>query len=195
MTLMTLENSIRGLDALSAADMPRRAPAPVDGWHPEQEGPIDIRIDLDGTWFHEGKPIRRPALVALFASILRREPDGRHVLVTPVEKRFIEVEDSAFVGVSVEITGNGQGQQVLVRTNLGDEAAVDNDHPLQMRDSPAAGQAGQLAYVTVRGRLEARLGRQAFYDLAEAGEVVDGWFGVRSGGRFWRMMRAGEAGA
>jgi hypothetical protein len=58
------------------ADMPQRAPAPVDGWHPDVEGPIDIRIDLDGSWFHEGQPIRRAALVALFASILRREPDG-----------------------------------------------------------------------------------------------------------------------
>jgi hypothetical protein len=95
---MTAEISIRGLDALSAADMPRRAPAPVDNWHPDIEGPIDIRIDLDGSWFHEGQPIRRAALVALFASILRREADGRHVLVTPAEKRFITVEDVAFVG-------------------------------------------------------------------------------------------------
>jgi hypothetical protein len=191
---MTAEISIRGLDALSAADMPRRAPAPVDNWHPGIEGPIDIRIDLNGNWFHEGQPIRRAALVALFASILRREADGRHVLVTPAEKRFITVEDVAFAGVSVEVSGEGKDQQVTVRTNLGDEVVVGEDHPLQLRDSPAAVDGEKLAYVTVRGRLEGRLGRQAFYDLAEAGEVEDGWFGVWSGGRFWPMMPAAEAG-
>lgn len=191
---MSAETSIRGLDALSAADMPRRAAAPVDNWHPDMEGPIDIRIDLDGHWFHEGQPIRRATLVALFASILRREKDGRHVLVTPAEKRFITVEDVAFVGVGVEISGKGKDQQVTVRTNLGDEVVVGDDHSLELRDSPAAVDGQKLAYVTVRGRLEARLGRQAFYDLAQAGEVEDGWFGVWSDGRFWPMMPAAEAG-
>lgn len=191
---MSAETSIRGLDVLSAADMPRRAPAPVDGWHPDVEGPIDIRIDLDGNWFHEGRPIRRVALVALFASILRREADGRHVLVTPMEKRFITVEDVAFVGVSVRISGTARDQQVTVRTNLGDEVEVGEDHRLELRDSPAAVDGEKLAYVTVRGRLEARLGRQAFYDLAEAGAVEDGWLGVWSGGRFWPMMQVEEAG-
>jgi hypothetical protein len=192
--MMTLENSIRGLDALPACDMPQRAPAPVDGWHPDVEGPIDIRIDLDGSWFHEGQLIRRAALVALFASILRREPDGRHVLVTPAEKRFITVEDVAFVGVSIEVTGAGVDQQVLVRTNLGDEVLIGEAHRLELRDSPAALDGEKLAYVSVRGRLEARLGRQAFYDLAEAGVVEDGWFGVWSGNRFWPLMPASEAG-
>ncbi len=192
---MTADFPIRGLDAISAAEMPRRAPAPVDSWHPQHEGPIDIRIDMDGNWFHEGRMIQRPGLVALFASILRREPDGAHVLVTPAEKRFITVDDAAFTGVSVEVAGEGQEQQVTVTTNLGDEVVIGPDHPLQMRASPAAGGDGaDLAYVRVRGRLEARLGRQAFYDLAEAGTVEDGWFGVWSAGAFWRLMPAGEAG-
>lgn len=192
---MTADFPIRGLDAISAADMPRRAPAPVDSWHPSYESPIDIRIDMDGNWFHEGRMIQRPGLVALFASILRREPDGAHVLVTPAEKRFISVEDAAFMGVSVEVAGEGQDQQVTVTTNLGDEVMIGPDHPLVMRASPAAGGDGaELAYVRVRGRLEARLGRQAFYDLAEAGAVEDGWFGVWSAGVFWRLMPAEQAG-
>ena len=127
--------------------------------------------------------IQRPGLVALFASILRREPDGSHVLVTPAEKRFITVEDSAFTGVSVEVAGRGRDQQVKVTTNLGDEGVIGPDHPLGMRPSPAAGGDGaELAYVKVRGGLEARLGRQAFYDLADAGAVEQGWFGVWSAG-------------
>lgn len=193
---MTGDFPIRGLEAISAADVPRRAPAPVDRWHPEHAAPIDIRIDMDGNWFHEGRRIRRPGLVALFASILRREADGSHVLVTPAEKRFITVEDAAFTGVSVEASGDGWRQQVKVTTNVGDEMTVGPAHPLTMRASPAAGGSGaELAYVRVRGGLEARLGRQAFYDLAAAGTVEDGWFGVWSGGNFWRLMPASEAGA
>jgi len=191
---MTGEFPIRGLEAISAADMPRRAPAPVDSWHPEHAAPIDIRIDLDGNWFHEGRRIQRPGLVALFASILRREPDGSHVLVTPAEKRFITVEDAAFTGVAVEVSGEGRDQQVSVTTNVGDVVSVGPAHPLAMRASPAAGGDGaELAYVRVRGGLEARLARQAFYDLAEAGTVEDGWFGVWSSGEFWRLMPASEA--
>ena len=192
---MTADFPIRGLDAISAADMPLRAPAPVDDWHPAHAAPIDIRIDLEGNWFHEGAQIRRPGLVALFASILRREPDGSHVLVTPAEKRFITVADAAFTGVSVEVSGHGRDQQVRVRTNVGDEVGVGPQHPLAMRSSPAAGGEGaELAYVRVRGGLEARLGRQAFYDLAAAGTVEDGWFGVWSSGDFWRLMPASQMG-
>lgn len=192
---MTGDFPIRGLEAISAADMPRRAPAPVDQWHPAHASPIEIRIDIDGNWFHEGRMIQRPGLVALFASILRREPDGSHVLVTPAEKRLITVEDAAFTGVSAEVTGEGRHQQVKVTTNVGDEMTVSPAHPLTMRASPAAGGDGaELAYVRVRGGLEARLGRQAFYDLAAAGTDEDGWFGVWSAGTFWRLMPASEAG-
>lgn len=192
---MTADFPIRGLDAISAADMPKRSPAPVENWHPAQAAPIDIRIDLEGNWFHEGRKIQRPGLVALFASILRREPDGSHVLVTPAEKRFITVDDAAFIGVSVEQEGECQGQQVSVMTNLGDEVVIGAAHPLVMRQSPAMADGTKLAYVRVRGGLEARLGRQAFYDLAAAATVEDGWFGVWSGGTFWPLMPSGEAGA
>jgi uncharacterized protein len=190
--------NIAGLDAIAAADMPRREPAPVDGWSPTIEAPIDIRIDAEGRWFHEGERIRRAGLVALFASILRREPDGSHVLVTPAEKRFITVEDCAFVGVSVEVEGKGESQVVRVVTNLGDEIAIGPDHPLEMRESPVAGAGVKLAYVRVRGRLEARVGRAAFHDLAAAGCTMmhdgESWFGVWSSGRFWPMLATQEAG-
>ena len=189
---------IAGLESIAAGDMPRRAPAPVDDWSPAVEAPIDIRIDAEGRWFHEGERIRRAGLVALFASILRREPDGSHVLVTPAEKRFITVEDCAFVAVSVEARGSGREQVVTIVTNLGDEVAIGPDHPLDMRDSPVAGGGVKLAYVTVRGGLQARVGRAAFHDLVAAGctKMQDGesWFGLWSSGSFWPMMTAHEAG-
>ena len=64
-----------------------------------------MRIARDGTWFHQGSPIGRPAMVRLFSTILRREPDGSFVLVTPVEKLDIQVEDAPFVAVELKTEG------------------------------------------------------------------------------------------
>lgn len=192
---MTGEFPISGLAAIAACEFPMRAAAPVDDWHPAHAAPIDIRIDLHGNWFHDGDRIRRSGLVALFASILRREENGEYVLVTPAEKRFITVEDVPFTGVTVEVWGSGRGQQVCVTTNAGEQVTIGHGHPLAMRPSPAAPDGVDLAYVKVRGGLEARLGRQAFIDLVEAGTVEDGWFGVWSSGVFWRLMRVENAGA
>jgi hypothetical protein len=76
----------------------RRLP-PVDQWNPDRCGHSAMRIARDGTWFHEGAPILRPAMVRLFSTVLRREPDGRHMLVTPVEKLEIDVDATAFRAV------------------------------------------------------------------------------------------------
>ena len=84
----------------------RRLP-PVDRWNPDHCGNSDMRIARDGTWFHQGQPINRPAMVRLFSTILRREPDGSHVLVTPVEKLSIEVESTAFRAIEMINEGTG----------------------------------------------------------------------------------------
>jgi hypothetical protein len=190
--------SIKGLETIPAGDMPVRKPAPVDSWHPGQSAPIDIRIDADGRWFHDGEPIRRAGLVALFASILRGEEDGSYVLVTPAEKRTIKVLDVPFVAVGISVHGVGKGQVIMLMTNVGEEVAISPDHPLRFAQSPAADDIA-LPYVTVRGRLEARVGRAVFPDLVELGCVETHeekqWFGVWSSGKFWPMMLADEAGA
>src|SRR3982751_6250871 len=82
---------------------------PVDQWNPERCGDSGRRIARDGTWYHDGAPIRRPAMVRLFSTVLRREADGRHVLVTPVEKLDIEVEGTAFRAVGMGVGGGGGG--------------------------------------------------------------------------------------
>ncbi|WP_337660117.1 DUF1285 domain-containing protein [Anderseniella sp. Alg231-50] len=195
---MTEMRHIRGLDAIPAGDMPNRAPAPVETWHPEHAGSIDIAIDIDGNWFHDGTPIRRAGLVALFASILRREPDGSYVLVTPVEKRTISIADVPFVAVGILVEGKAANQVVTLTTNVGDAVTIDNDHPMRFA-AGAAAKGVSLPYVTIRGGLEARVARAVFPDLVDAGCVEDrdgdDWFGVWSSGVFWPMMPADEAGA
>ena len=106
----------------------------MERWNPPYCGEIDITIAADGTWFYRGSAIAREALVRLFASILRREPDGRHVLVTPVEKVGITVEDAPFLAVEVAAEGEGRERVLTFRTNVGDIVAAGPEHPIAVRD-------------------------------------------------------------
>ncbi len=168
----------------------RGHPPPVHLWDPPHCGDSLMRIAADGTWFHEGTPIGRPALVRLFASILRRDGE-EYVLVTPVEKLSIAVEDAPFVAVELRVEGAGPTQRLHLSTSLGEAVTVGPEHPLRFaRD--AAG--GLKPYVRVRGELWARLARPLLYELAElAEEREDGSVGVVSDGMYFPMARAGEA--
>ena len=150
-------------------------------------GDFQMRIARDGTWYYQGTPIRRLELVRLFATVLRRGPDGRHWLVTPVEQGVIEVEDVPFVAVELRAEGAGADQRVGLRTNLDEWVAIDAGHPLEMRPQPDGSRA---PYVRVRDSLDARVTRSAFYHLVELAEAapdgVDG-VGVWSGGRFFPL--------
>ncbi|WP_306131512.1 DUF1285 domain-containing protein [Roseivivax marinus] len=166
---------------------------PVDKWTPDLSGTMDIRIARDGTWYHEGGPIRRAGLVKLFSSILKREGDA-YFLVTPVEKWRIEVEDAPFVATDVEIEGAGDGQALTFTTHVGDRVVAGPDHAIRVTRDPETGEPSP--YVHVRGGLEALIDRKTFYRLAEVGEVAerDGtdWFGVWSDGAFFAMIPADE---
>lgn len=183
------------LARLSAAlgDLPTRGPPPVERWNPQHCGTIDIRIAADGTWFHNGAPIRRPKLVRLFASILRKEPDGATVLVTPVEKVRIEVEDAHFTAVEMAVEGEGEGRRLAFRTNVDDLVPADAEHPLRFED----GEAGLKPYIHVRGGLRALVSRALTYDLVELAEerTIEGeaWLGLWAGGAFHRIAPAGTA--
>jgi hypothetical protein len=171
-----------------------RGPAPVERWNPPFCGDIDMRIAADGTWYYCGTPIGREAMVRLFASVLRRDEDGRTYLVTPVEKCGISVDDVAFVAVELQVEGTGRDRVLGLRTNVGDRVVVDDDHPLRFEIDAVNG--GLKPYVRVRGWLEARLARPVLYELVALGEteVHDGraWFGVRSSGRFFPIVPADE---
>lgn len=136
---------------------------PVDQWNLTHCGDSAMRIARDGTWFHEGSPIGRPAMVQLFSTILRREPDGRHVLVTPVEKLDIHVEDAPFLAVELRSEGGGQGRSLAFRLNTGDLVVAGPKHSLRID----AREDGPHPYLHVRGRLEARIARPVYYELAE----------------------------
>jgi hypothetical protein len=150
------------LAALQALLDQRRLP-PVDTWNPERCGHSGMRIARDGTWFHDGRPIPRPEMVRLFSTVLRREPDGRHLLVTPVEKLEIDVDATAFRAIALRSDGEGRDRRIALQLDSGDALILGPDHPLKVVDTPH----GPSPRVTVRHGLEAELTRPVYYELAE----------------------------
>lgn len=176
------------LDQLARAVAERRHP-PVDLWNPTHCGHSDMRIARDGTWFHAGTPIGRAPLVRLFATILRREPDGRFVLVTPAEKLDIEVEDAPFIAVEVTSEGAGAARRLAFRLNTDELVLAGPEHPLRVETAP---DGTPRPYLHVRGPhdrpLEALVNRPVFYELAElalAERTGDAPLGLWSHGAFF----------
>jgi hypothetical protein len=187
--------SIAGLEELVRAAAAKGLP-PVERWNPPYCGDIGMAIKADGTWFYQGSPIGRKPLVKLFASVLRRDADGRHYLVTPVEKVDVTVADAPFLAVEMQADGTGMEQTLTFRTNVDDIVAAGPDRPLRFVAEAAGGdragapEAGLKPYLLVRGRLEALLTRALYYDLVElalAEEARSGRLGVWSRGAFFEL--------
>ena len=164
---------------------------PVHLWNPPFCGDLDMRIATDGTWYYLKTPIGRPALVKLFASVLKREGD-RYFLVTPVEKCGITVDDAPFLAVEMRVEGAASGRVLHFRTNVDDWVACGPDHALLFEPEPDTG--GLKPYLHVRRNLWAKVTRALFYDLVELGEerevAGERMFGVASGGEFFVMAPA-----
>ena len=168
---------------LAAAKLP-----PVEQWHPAHCGDSDMRIARDGIWYHAGSPIGRPALVKLFASILRREPDGSFVLVTPGEKLDIVVEDAPFVAVELTSEGQGTARRIGFRLNTDEHVIAGPAHPIRFdldRDGTPR------PYVAVRRGLDALVTRAAYYELVELALAEEGSPpGLWSDGAFFALPGA-----
>ncbi len=139
-------------------------------WNPARVGEIDIRIAADGTWYHEGRPIKRESLVRLFAGILRRE-GNEFFLVTPAEKLKIEVEDAPFIATLVESVEQPAGDVIIFTTNTGEQVPLDDNHPLRVIESPSDEQP--RPYLMIREGLEALIKRSAFYDLLNLADIEE----------------------
>lgn len=179
------------LSALSLAEIARLAAdrklPPVEKWAPTHCGSSDMRIARDGTWFHQGSPIGRAEMVRLFSTVLRREEDGSFVLVTPVEKLDIDVEDAPFVAVEMKAEGQGRDMQLAFRLNTGELVTAGAEHPLRLEE----GEDGPRPYLHVRAGLDALVARPVYYQLAELAVAADdGTPGIWSDGAFFRFGAA-----
>lgn len=187
MAAETNTQGLQGVIAAATAEAAERRLPPVHLWNPPNCGEIDIRIRRDGVWFHEGAPIGREALVRLFASVLRKDPDGTY-LVTPVEKLRIDVEDAPFVATRVDRIGAA----LRFRTNVGDEVEAGAEHPIRID----TGEGGEpRPYLHVRAGLQALVARPVFYELVELAQERDTpegpQLGVESNGAWFPVGPAG----
>ena len=186
------DNSVRsGLEGVIAAaktQAPGRGLPPVHLWNPAHCGEIDIVIRKDGLWFHEGSPIGREALVRLFSTVLRKDPDGFH-LVTPVEKMKITVEDAPFIATRVD----REGEALKFLTNVGDEVEAGPENEIRIEMDAATGEP--RPYLHVRRGLDALIARPVFYELVEMAqerETPEGpRLGVESNGVWFPVGPAG----
>lgn len=187
------KESITTPSAESLAEVARQAGTkglpPVHKWNPAFCGDLDMRITRDGTWLYLGTPIGRPELVRLFSTILKREGDS-YFLVTPAEKVGITVDDAPFVAVDFEAGGEGKMQNLLFETNVGDKVLAGPENPIRVERDAQTGEPSP--YVMVRDGLEALIDRKSFYRLVEIGAQHDGWFGLWSGGAFFRIIPEAE---
>lgn len=158
-----IEAAGKSLADLAAAIEERGGPPPVDRWDPPLCGHSEMRIARDGRWFYRGSPIDRPAMVRLFASVLRRDPDGSHMLVTPVEKLTIDVERTAFRATQMAMAGEGRERRIGLTLDSGDGLIVGERHPMTIVELPD----GPSPRVAVRFGLEAELDRSLYYELAD----------------------------
>ncbi len=158
-------NPIPDLATLSLSDIAKwagdkRLP-PVDRWNPDHCGDSEMRIARDGTWFHQGSPIGRAAMVRLFSTILRREPDDSYVLVTPGEKLSIAVEDAPFIAVELKSEGEGRLRRLAFRLNTDDLVVADAAHAIRVEQRDD----GPHPYLSVRKGLDALIARPLYYEL------------------------------
>jgi len=186
----TANQNLEGLTTAAKNAAAGKGLPPVHLWNPPFCGDLDMRIASDGTWFYQGTPIGRPALVRLFSTILKREA-GKHFLVTPVEKVGIRVDDAPFLAVEMQKQDGERGRSLRFRTNVDDWVDCDAAHRLRFE---AAVDGGLTPYLHVRADLWAKVTRPLYYDLVDIGEeqVVDGraMFGVVSAGEFFAMADA-----
>ena len=171
----------QSLAAIAKAIEERGAP-PVDQWNPSHCGDSEMAILRDGTWLHQGSPITRQAMVRLFSTVLRREDDGSHVLVTPVEKLSIEVERTAFRAIAMTMEGEGEARSIAFELDSGDAVIAGPDHAISVVED----EDGPSPRIAVRYGLEAELDRPLYYELAELALAQDPP-GVWSSGQFFSL--------
>ena len=185
-TILSVEETLKAIlpEGKFGAELP-----PVETWNPPNEKDIGMEIRADGSWWHEGGEIKRPAMVKLFARILRKDGDGRTFLVTPYEKVIVHVEDAPFLAGRMDVLGTpGRDQEIGFVTTLGDVTLAGADRPIRVKTDPVTGEPSP--YVLVRGRLEAKIARSVFYelvDLAEPSPEDRNLLGVWSKGVFFPL--------
>jgi len=162
------------LETLLANTAKKNLP-PVEQWHPTNLGNIDIVIDEEVRWFHEGGEFQRQSLVKLLSSILRYDNDI-YYLVTPAEQLSIIVKDVPFLIVAMQ--RNTINNTVNLITNTEEVISLTEADQWQLRSYNNI----TVPYCKVRSNLWARCNRNVFYQLIEDSYEKEGTIVFQSNG-------------
>ena len=163
--MSALEALANDLEPLTASGHP-----PVHLWQPERQGEIDIVIQRDGSWLHEGGLIKREALVKLFSSVLWFE-DGQHYLKTPAEQLKITVEATPFLMTQLTVqNASTEAQEIVLTSSYGDVVVLGENNKLWIDQTVIPEQ--EVPLIGVRYGMTGRLTSSILHELADLGEVV-----------------------
>lgn len=141
---------------------------PVEKWNPELSGDMDLIIQANGDWLHDGSLIQRRALVRVFSKILKREADN-YFLVTPQEKWRIQVQDAPFLVNQLQHEHKNNEPVITLLTTTDNIITVNTDHPLWIEHDQ---ELNPKPYVIVRDNLHALINRSVYMELAELAEEI-----------------------
>ncbi|WP_395338793.1 DUF1285 domain-containing protein [Ningiella sp. W23] len=156
MDIRTLQDQIA--ETTEAGAMP-----PVEKWHPDFCGDLNLVIKKNGQWWHEGTPFTRASLIKLFASVIKKEGND-YFLVTPVEKLGIVVEDVPFIAIDDDFVAQPNGDTFIeITTSCGDKVRIGKDHPIELREFDN----NPVPYCLIRRNLWARVHQNVLYRWVE----------------------------
>ena len=144
---------------------------------------FEIKIDKDGLWYYKGNHMFRKDILSIFFQHLKIDECGKYLIELGSEHCYLNVEDTAFVVVSVyktKITDNGHEQIKII---LNDDCC----EILEM-NSLYSGKDNILYCSVKEGRFTARFSRKSYYQLAEFIEQTengDGYFIKLSGEKYF----------
>jgi hypothetical protein len=175
--------SLAGMSLLAIAQAVNgRTLPPIETWNPLETCDSQMRIRADGSWLHAGQPIARAAMVRAFASLLVRDADGQHWLVTPDCRQSIEVDDAAFLAVDLAVREGA----LAFRLSTDELVIAGPDHPLRAAGDPAT----PAIYLAVRHGCEARLDRSTWLQLAGHALATGDGTAVSSSGATFALVPA-----
>lgn len=205
-----IEQSLNSQDPSASKKSTRQIP-PLEKWHPNLSGTMNVVVKANGDWWHEGRQITRQALIDLFAKVLWSEVDSHnqihYFLKTPVEKWQIHVEDAPLLVNQVDVieqpVGNTSKTVLQFTTTQGDVVIADEAHPIRLglpftnatNDDALKQKQASQPYLLVRqngdSALYGLIHRNVFYHLIDLGELIDSEAGtslvLHSGDRTFKL--------
>ncbi|SFN06100.1 DUF1285 domain-containing protein [Thermodesulforhabdus norvegica] len=149
---------------------------------PEDLPPCGIKVDSEGNWFYEGRPIIREDILKLFYSNLHFSREKGFWIEWQGKACTLDVEDTPYVVIDVEKKEQpGGNEYFLLRLRHIKETEQLDPRTLFVG-------RGNVLYCKIKGgEVKARFSRPAYYRLAKWIEEDNGTFYVCLNGKRYNI--------